>query len=190
MFDDFQKECMKTAIYPDSTLGTAAARSYCFAGLASELGEMFSATSFEDKMKEGGDVLWYLAALAYESQLDFQQVFDQAKTDDGNQESVMGSVVADPSIMSTLSVISLGKIGDALKKNVRDDNGGTLGSRREKILESLAVLYMIVISFATVTAQEDGRKTGPITEYLMRKVLDKLSSRAERGVIKGAGDNR
>lgn len=77
-FEWFQKECMKTAIYPKQQ-----GLSYTALGLASEAGEYAGKIkkgirdgSFDDEAAaaELGDVLWYVATAAHELGYDLDEI--------------------------------------------------------------------------------------------------------------------
>lgn len=79
-FKDYQANAWKTAIYPDKGKCTFSSLAYCMMGLAGETGEIAEKLKkvYRDKngefdldtqallMKELGDVLWYLNAMATE----------------------------------------------------------------------------------------------------------------------------
>lgn len=83
-FDEYQKKVRETAIYPHQGENL----SYPALGLNGEAGEVadkikkiirddngvLTPTRREDMIKELGDVLWYLAAIAWELKVDLSEV--------------------------------------------------------------------------------------------------------------------
>lgn len=186
-FNNFQAKCVATAVYPYAKLNTAVGRSYCCHGLVSELCEMFAADTYKDKIKESGDVLWYIAALAQESGIDMLDVFSDAGKSDA---AALRPLIIDPSFLPSIALMAVGKIADQLKKNIRDDFTDALGVRAEIIRQNLSVLYTVVISFAFFAIQEDGDQVDSVAELLMTTVIDKLAARKEADTLHGSGDDR
>lgn len=87
-FNDYQAETINTAVYPEAGEGTADALSYVALGLVGEAGEVANQAKKilrddngevteerKDKLaKEIGDVLWYIARMADELELDLDEV--------------------------------------------------------------------------------------------------------------------
>jgi NTP pyrophosphatase (non-canonical NTP hydrolase) len=96
-FDEYQKQAVATAIYPKE-VGLV----YCGLKLAGEAGEVAEKIGKsirdnkrlddEDLVKELGDVLWYIAALAEELGYDLSEVADrnQKKLKDRKDRGVLG----------------------------------------------------------------------------------------------------
>lgn len=93
--NDYQSQAMKTAVYPESGLGSDVAVSYVGFKLAGEAGEVLEKIAKyrwrgdplpemtnlsreewlrEVVKKELGDVLWYIAAIAREHNLTFEDI--------------------------------------------------------------------------------------------------------------------
>ena len=86
-------------------------------------------------------------------------------------------------IESELSIgIEASKIAGYLKKIIRDDNGIMTNSKKDKIINSLKKIVFLLQKY-----QKDHNLN---TLDIMKKNIEKLYSRKERGVLKGSGDNR
>jgi NTP pyrophosphatase (non-canonical NTP hydrolase) len=75
-----------------------------------------------------------------------------------------------------------GEVAEKVKKLIRDGDGVLTDSTREKIALELSDVcwYVAVLAYELDYTLEE----------VMQMNLDKLASRAERGVIAGSGDNR
>jgi len=75
-----------------------------------------------------------------------------------------------------------GEVADKLKKVIRDNDGILTDEVRDKVAKEIGdvMWYVAVLSYEMDYPLEDIAKMN----------LDKLASRAERGVISGSGDNR
>jgi NTP pyrophosphatase (non-canonical NTP hydrolase) len=75
-----------------------------------------------------------------------------------------------------------GEVSGKFAKAVRDANGIIDGDRREEIKKELGDVCWFVAEISTLLSLD--------LEEVMQGNLDKLASRAARGVIHGSGDNR
>lgn len=75
-----------------------------------------------------------------------------------------------------------GEVAEKVKKLIRDGDGTLTDPDREKIALEVSDVcwYLAVLSYELDYTLEE----------IMQMNLDKLASRAERGVIAGSGDNR
>jgi NTP pyrophosphatase (non-canonical NTP hydrolase) len=75
-----------------------------------------------------------------------------------------------------------GEVAEKVKKLIRDGDGTLTDPDREKIALELSDVcwYVAVLAYELDYTMEE----------IMQMNLDKLASRAERGVIAGSGDNR
>jgi len=75
-----------------------------------------------------------------------------------------------------------GEVADKLKKVIRDNDGILTDEVRDKVAKEIGdvMWYVAVLSYEMDYPLED----------IAQMNLDKLASRAERGVIAGSGDNR
>lgn len=96
-FDEYQEEARKTAIYPETHKIT-----YPLLGLVGEVGEFANKYkkvirdgadfNFDDMVSELGDILWYLANVAYDARisLDFIATENLLKLSDRANRGVIG----------------------------------------------------------------------------------------------------
>lgn len=75
-----------------------------------------------------------------------------------------------------------GEVANQVKKVLRDDDGTLTGEKREKLVGEVSD----VCWYLAMVCDELGVNLGDV----MEKNLAKLADRAERGVLKGSGDNR
>jgi len=86
-------------------------------------------------------------------------------------------------IYPTLGLVGeAGEVAEKAKKIIRDGDGILTDPAREKIALELSDVcwYVAVLAYELDYTMEE----------IMQMNLDKLASRAERGVISGSGDNR
>lgn len=76
----------------------------------------------------------------------------------------------------------VGEVSELIKKMIRDDGGIMSPERREKLRKELGD----VLWYIAVVAYEAGLSLGDIAEGN----IEKLTSRQQRGVIGGSGDDR
>lgn len=172
--NDYQDAAKRTAIYPRSYAVT-----YPALGLVGELGEFTEKRdlhgtaghqdmTLDDVQAEAGDCLWYLANLATDVNHPLSQVLG------GDNGDAFDDIPVD---MTANPLVALGQIGEATKKNIRD------GSLNLKLL-----LDGMVKVFAYL------RQVAEVYDFSLDAAAEmnvaKLSSRQERGVLNGSGDNR
>lgn len=75
-----------------------------------------------------------------------------------------------------------GEVAGKFAKAIRDENGYVSPKRKEEIVKELGDVMWFVAECATLL--------GVSLEDVCQKNIDKLTSRKERGVIHGSGDNR
>ena len=75
-----------------------------------------------------------------------------------------------------------GEVADHIKKVFRDDAGVVADDRRERIADELGDVLWYVAQLATELELD--------LEQIAARNLEKLASRARRGVIAGSGDKR
>jgi NTP pyrophosphatase (non-canonical NTP hydrolase) len=154
---------------------------YCVLGLQSEMSEllekMFEETTIRGITGEWGDILWYIVRLSDELGIYIESYFPM--------KNVIHKKTIDDDICKNLCVtetakleIAIGKLYDILKKEVRGD----------KIAGKLVLtehIGNILKAFETMIATY-----GFSIEEIVEGNTTKLSSRKERNVVHGDGDNR
>lgn len=86
-------------------------------------------------------------------------------------------------IYPTLGLVGeAGEVAEKAKKIIRDGGGILTDPEREKMAKELSDVCWYVAALA--------RELDYSLEEIFQINLDKLSSRAERGVLSGSGDNR
>lgn len=162
-FSEYAAKAKETAIYPEYLTVL-----YPTLGLVDEIGEFKEAVRvFEDPgsiLKEGGDVLWYVAALV---------------NDLGLMEQVQRTSCGRPSALD----ISAAKICGLVKKTYRDDEGTFRPEVKQEITELLSAIYMR-LDDALVNS------IGCTIEQAMEMNIEKLQGRKNRGTLQGSGDDR
>lgn len=148
-------------------------------GLVSEVGEMAGKLKkylYRDKIDEAdfrtafmaelGDVMWYVAAVMHEVEIPCPAAIKPGQ--DMNDEDLYGIVMM--MVMSSTRVANHAFSVDTAKANIDD------------IIRSATFLLFS----AEVIAKRFGMSLG----YILTSNIAKLSSRKERSVITGDGDNR
>lgn len=183
LIPEYQALTAGTAIYPEAGSGSQLARAYVLAGLLSECGELYLSQTYEDRLKEFGDVLWYLARLCEETKhLSFEEL-------------VKVYVPNNYDVISTSMIIGLSKIADIIKKSIRD---GDPRDYERKYANKLNMEYGLVTVFSTAFSfmvfSEDDRAGVTTGADLIEKALElnvkKLTSRKDRNKLGGSGDER
>lgn len=187
--NEYQKQAITTKIYADEV-----ALSYLALGLGGEAVELFekiqenksnicelSEDQFRLMSKEIGDVYWYLAGLAEET--------DQKLGD--IKEELYDSITLPPDVkfdeVLGMLIISTGAILEVFKKALRDDyrkfvnkklTDDKFAKMNNRIVELLVQCEYLADFF--------GISVGDI----LQQNVDKLASRAKRGTLSGSGDER
>lgn len=185
--NQYQKQAITTKIYADE-----AALSYLALGLGGESSELFEkikenrneiTTLGGEKLqllaKEIGDVYWYLAGLAEETNQELGDIyFDYSK--DLPVDSKFDDVV-------DMLVIETGAILEVFKKAQRDDY--QLFIKKQLVPGKFAKMNASIAKLLTICeylASFFGVQVGTI----LQQNVDKLASRAKRGTLSGSGDER
>lgn len=186
VLNDYQNFTDTVAIYPKHF-----GLQYCSLGLADESAEMFEKcvayansprkVSDGQVLAEVGDVLWYIAQLM--RHIPFNESVDSG-VDFSDLDALVASTWAiEFEFEATLlgaaggAVILAGRIAGRVKKSMRD---GTLDG--ERVLVALCDLLRCLDAIA--------RFYGSTLALVAAGNRDKLTSRQERGVLKGDGDHR
>lgn len=181
--NDYQKQAITTKIYDDSV-----AIPYVILGIAGEAAELYEKirdyqqggdVSFDLIGKECADIVWYLAAYADET----GQKLNDLIIENTDYEYPL----INPELDLQNLVIYSGRISEYGKKALRDDfeyikEGLLPQDKIEKINKAVAGLFKAT----SYIAEGFGLDLGQI----LRQNIEKLASRAERGVLGGSGDNR
>lgn len=183
----YQKKAITTKIYADE-----AALSYLGMGLAGESSELFEKirqnrdgiTTLEGEemqllAKEIGDTYWYLAGLAEETDQSLEDILKNSNK--SLQPDVKFDEIVDELIIQT------GVVLEVFKKALRDDyelfvNKKLTDQKFEKMNDAIAYLLLICEYLANFF--------GVAVSDILQQNVDKLASRAERGVLGGSGDKR
>lgn len=165
-YNDYQRSCRATAIYP-----AYAQIVYPTISLIDEIGEA------EEKMlavilpapdeivKELGDIMWNVAMLAGDCRIQLEDVVTMSRNYNGVNLFIPAARVA-------------GIVG----KSIRDNNSKISPDAQAAIMVNLAQV-VAAISF-------HAGYYGSTLDEVCALNLAKLKSRADRGVISGSGDNR
>lgn len=182
--NEYQKLAITTKIYDDSV-----AIPYVVLGIAGEAAELYEKVTEQLRGegssdlnllgKECADIVWYLAAWADENDLMLKDLVIENLT----YEHVLIDMERDLEAV----VVYAGQIAEYSKKALRDDfnyikAGIYPPSKMKKTNEAVANLYRAT-SFVAAGFGLD-------MEQLLIENVEKLASRAERGVLGGSGDKR
>lgn len=193
-FSYYQSSAAKTAIYPERDTSSPLAMAYVVLGVVNEVGEVCEKIAYDgvpDEIAgEAGDVLWYLAQTCTELRYSLSDITDDA-TSEGKVETFRKEMAVEAPESAVRAALLLsaaaGKLAGHVKKAIRDDGAGTplipFGTARHLgLVSSIAEALQRLDDLAMTTGV-------PLATIAMNN-LDKLSSRASRGVIGGAGDHR
>lgn len=182
--DHYQEQAHVTAIYPPEIEIL-----YPALGLADEFGELVEKIHLDqgNVAKEMGDILWYVANLAWDLDLTLSVVVSrlgapatrfmnfQKWTDENRQSFTL------PNPRDFLA-IKIGAICGLVKKLYRDDNSILTDERKGRIATNLAWTLAGVSVLST--------QYGFLLTDIAEQNLHKLASRQERGTLHGDGDER
>lgn len=194
-FDHYQTTAASTAVYPDRGTGSRTALAYVCLGLG-EVGEVQekvadlnpdpSGNDRSEVAAELGDVLWYAAQLATELGTTLGKVAGGHTTCDGTIDNFQDQVRATEPVDDVVGAgLRLGVAGDVqglVKKILRGDDAAQTPQYRDKVTARLGDLLAAAATFASALQVR--------LADVAQQNLDKLADRADRGVLKGAGDNR
>lgn len=162
--EEYQEATKVTAMYP-----RVKALEYVTLGLIGELAEIEEKIETDNEVfYELGDACWYISQLCNELNFSLEEVFNEIKEFPAGGE------------MSPFHEICL--IANIVKKVCRDESDNISEDKKEKIRG-----YIIKALDFVVGQLEDPEES---FSKVLQSNIDKLSSRKERGAIKGDGDNR
>lgn len=157
---EFQEKANETAIYPGAGTGDLA---YVTLGLHNEIGEFYNTFGAKEKVAELGDVLWYLAELCTQLDVNLTDVMENS-----NSVDTWGSIW---SVTARLAGIA--------KKAMRD------GDLTEKHKRAILLLPQIAGSIKFL-AKNSHMELDDSAIYCIQKLAD----RKARNKLKGDGDHR
>ena len=175
----YQTGAHNTSIYPGTLV-------YPTLGLCGEVGELIAVVvedidlngcdELDDTIKkETGDILWYVANIAEDMGTLLSEIMGrenfEAPRETWSNETVINELP-----------IHAGAVAENMKKAIRDDDGDISLARGKNILEALRLVVTWLERLCSWY--------GTTLEECAQLNLDKLRSRAERGVLKGDGDDR
>ena len=174
LLNEYQTGAVSTAIYHGKLV-------YPALGLCGELGELLEAaedgTGSRDRiMKEIGDVLWYAANVAADIDMRLSDIMGRDYFIDEDSMYIEDVVVELP--------VWTGKVAENAKKVLRDSNGVVTPDRAAKISEALKNIIILLEGLCGACC------FGFTLEECAQLNYEKLTSRQERGVLRGDGDNR
>ncbi len=162
-------------------------------GLAGEIGELLDKLTdtdvFVDKdsiVKEMGDVLWYIVNIAADVEVNFNDVAlsISLKPQVGDFTELGAQMKQSNDLRPALVKLPIysGRINEIAKKIIRDNDGTFRIDQRLVVAETLAELLICLFKIGSSWCIN--------LDDVAQVNIDKLSSRKERGVIQGSGDNR
>ena len=183
----YQKQAITTKIYADE-----AALSYLALGLGGESSELFEKIKENRKdicelwgvelgllLKEIGDVYWYLAGLAEETDQKLGDIYFDYSTslpEDSKFDDVVDGLV-----------VETGVVLEVFKKALRDDY--RLFVNKKLVPGKFMKMNVAIANLLTICEYLASFFGVPVSTILQQNV-DKLASRAKRGTLGGSGDVR
>lgn len=174
--NDYMIATRQTAVYPK-----AVAVPYLTLGLISEIDELNRAVFIANEqglIKESGDVMWYCFRL-----------FDELGIAvNPSWEHYTGEPVTFPQTFSIM-FRNAAAIADIVKKAIRDNDGIVSPGKAEQVGLALTIILMCVGSLAKHQSDLYHTQLHSLESYAAANI-EKLTSRYNRGVIGGSGDDR
>lgn len=172
LFDEYASWTDTTAKYPvTAPQGYCSEPSYLALGIADEAGELSEAMVGDERLKEGGDVLWYCSRYATKVLgVNFSAVVEDARSR------------VNP---ARHAILHTGIICGVEKKRIRDGSRWTNEVRAEKTANAYAALVNVV-----AWVMWELHASGFSLEDAINANMGKLTKRLEAGTIHGDGDNR
>lgn len=177
--DEYQHATQEFAVYPSDQ-----AIQYLCLGLIDESAELFEASVMAgstadptDLIAELGDVCWYAAQLALRLDLKLSEVIVSHR----DFVRPMATLVEAASFI----LLKSAEVAGPVKKMMRGDKPieQALGVVKVKAGESIAQIMLMIDSLAVALGRRSALSVAMVN-------IEKLRSRAARGVIKGSGDSR
>lgn len=193
-FGDYDKLLEMTALYPFAGCNMITSAFYPTLGLVGEISEALEKTKLYDSdfemdrkeiLKEAGDVLWYVSALAKEVDTNLKKILENVNVRLFTL-NMKGPMVANPRIEELiLMTISGGRISEIVKKLMRDGDSFTdevPSHKKREIAHHLRDILVHLVRFALMLDSS--------LEEVALLNTNKLLDRRERGKLGGSGDNR
>ncbi len=174
--NEYMQATRTTAIYPKEV-----AISYLTLGLVSEIDELQRAVFVANEqalVKESGDVMWYIFRLFDELGVTVHQSW----------EHYTGEPVSLP-LTFNIMFRNVAAVADIVKKAIRDNAGIVPPAKVDTSGLALTVVLMCVGSLAKRQNELYSTQLHSLEAYATVNI-DKLTSRHNRGVIGGSGDDR
>lgn len=176
--DKYQERAITTKIYsPDVAIP------YVLLGIIGEVGELddaLNADSAIDVKKEAGDVYWYLAAWASETNQKLGALIPTYFEEDRQNKSGLNV----SSIMKGMNKASR-RMAELGKKYLRDQHPKPIGEYKH-----YAELNQIVTKIALGLIWISNNMLQEPISVVLDYNIEKLQSRKDRGKLSGSGDNR
>ena len=172
LLNEYQNGAVSLAIYPGTLV-------YPALGLCGEVGELIAAVKengLDNIKKETGDCLWYIANIAADMNISLSEIM--------GRENFYKTCRDCWSIDKSLSELAIyaGVVAENVKKAIRDNDGMVTADRHDNIVKALRLLVTWLERLCSCY--------GVTLEECAQLNLNKLRSRAERGVLKSDGDAR
>ena len=194
-FVTYENKVEQLAVYPFSGGRQVASLLYPALGLSGEASEVLEKVG--DAFDEGhmytlpddlrvkilyecGDVLWYITRVAAELSSSLREVYCSI--------SVSDLSCFEPRFPTNARkmMVAAGRVAEISKKALRDDSGDihtpVRSERRDLVFSALSEVLLFLMKLA--------ENLGSSLDDIAEMNIVKLSSRADRGVLQGSGDDR
>lgn len=193
-FDAYQAWTEETVVEKmQSLIGSPTELSYLTLGLVSEVREYFDELYLSDRMKEGGDILWYIARLCNHFNLRFHDVLRTAQLNyvGGNAAPIMHNVHL-PVVFQCCGLIS-----DITKKIIRDGEPADVALTNAAMLTNFSRIVSAITTDLTARDEAISEDMYADPDYFRKLCMAlcegnkmKLLSRKSRNVLGGSGNDR
>lgn len=186
-FDDYQQRALTTAVYPkqyvhvsgDVVAADAPSCIYPVFGLCGEAGEVAQALNNKlgqtsELSSECGDVLWYVAAICSDLNLDMRSVAGSSTFNEFSYRTALTNNVGVDELLVEL-LIATGIVAESTKKTIRDSKGIVSPERLKTIV---LALRRVMIAISAIC-----ERRSISFEAVAQNNLAKLSSRKESGTL-------
>ncbi len=176
---EYQYSARLTAVYPPN-------QNYPAFGLGGEWGELgeklldaavLNLEGAAEIVKEAGDVLWYVANLCSDLDVEMESLAEAGP--DADFSKFVDSNAVEPYLAGCGRV---GKVLESVKKAIRDDGGVITPVRKATIVEALTQLMRHLVGVLDCFNAS--------LNLVAERNIAKLRDRQQRGVLQGEGDNR